>query len=192
MCLQNRKIDFDAYKEEKPKPPDTGLLIRDVQNLMPNSFQLSSILALISKQSTLYWVNNGEWNMHDMLVGLLSITGPGEVSMCTYATSETAARTLARLKASGMITKLNILIDHRVEVRSANSLQLLTATADQLMLKPAHAKVTIIQNANWDLVVIGSANYTENKRYEVGIISTHLDAVAFNLNWFNNSIKDDL
>jgi hypothetical protein len=130
--------------------------------------------------------------MHEMLTALLSITGEADVYISTYALGETPGRIVAQLKSSGMIKKLFTVIDSRVDVRTANSFQLIGAISDKMVLVDTHAKVTAIVSDTMKIAVIGSANYTENKRYECGVITTNTAAVDMQIEWINKALNDGI
>lgn len=185
------KIDFGMFENEKPAPISSGLLIGDTITLMPQSTSLAETIALVAPNATVLWVSESEWCMHELLVALLSITGAAEVTISSYAMSETPTRIISKLKDSGMITKLSMLLDNRVDVRSAGSFQLCQSICDRIKLIKTHAKVTVITNAKWQLAVIGSANYTDNERYESGVIIANATAVDMQLLWMNKAFAND-
>ena len=65
------------------------------------------------------------------------------------------------------------------------------AICKSLALVKTHAKVTVVLNETWKLAVIGSANYTENERYESGVITLNNDVVDMQLNWIEKAFADD-
>jgi len=188
-----KRIDFDRYAVKSPAAPVGGGLICDgMSEFMSDSFALAEVIGLVKKEATVYWVSNGDWSMHEMLMALLDITGPAHVSISSYAMSESPARILALLKEKGSILSLSCVLDNRIDVRTAGSFQLMKGISDRLILVDTHAKVTVITNELWSISVIGSANYTENKRYESGIITTNPFAVAMQLKWIDKAINDGI
>jgi len=190
--MQPRRIDFDMFKAPVKENLSGGLLADQVKQLMPSNNSLNEVISLLQNDSLIYWVTSGEWSMHDMLVSILNITGAADVLISTYAMSETPARILAKLKEAKMITSLKVLLDNRVDTRSAGSYQLMLSMCNELALTETHAKVTVIQNSDWHVAVIGSANYTENKRLECGIITTFEPAVSMQHNWITKALKDGI
>src|SRR4051794_38183001 len=163
-----KRINFSMFPETKTETVSGGLMSEQLKEAMSQDLALKSVIKLIAKNSIIYWVSDGKWSMHEMLVDLLNITGPARVHISSYAMCETAARTLAQLKNTKMITELYCLLDNRIDVRSAGAFQLIKSISTKCVLVDTHAKVTCIENDTWRLAVIGSANYTENKRYEAG------------------------
>ena len=128
--------------------------------------------------------------MHELFIELLGKIGKCHVAICSFAMNETAARMFSHFKDEGYFLSLKFLIDSRVEVRTAGSLQLMRSIADKMCLCVCHAKVTLLYNEHTQIVVVGSANYTENKRFEVGFISSNKTIVDFHKKWIDDAIKE--
>lgn len=186
------KIDFDMYAPIEKENVSGGLISAAMVDCMSEDLTLKSVIKLIQPGANVFWVSDGKWSMHEMLIALLNITGPAEVFISSYAMSETPARILTQLKNAGDIKQLNCVLDNRVDVRSAGSYQLMLSMCDKLVLVKTHAKVTVIVNDKWKVAVIGSANYTENERYEAGIITLFDDAVDMQLRWINKALNDGM
>lgn len=181
-----RRIDFDMFKAEAKPVFGGGLLSAGCRQLLSNNEQLADVLSKVSAGALIYWVSDDDWSMHELLTGLLDITGPADVWISSFAFGELQARIISQLKDAGMITNLYCVLDNRVDTRTAGSLQLMRTICTKLALIDTHAKVTVIKNDHWQLAVIGSANYTRNRRYESGIISLDPDAVGMQLRWMEN------
>lgn len=151
---------------------------------------VADIVACMKNGRTVHFYTNGAWSMYELLVGLTEITGPCKVYLSTYALSETSARALHMLQNTGIIKELHCLIDNRIDTRSAGSFQLLQAIADRCVLAACHAKATVIVGKDVSVCIIGSANYTENKRIECGMGTTDRDACDFHMNWIKKQMND--
>lgn len=187
-----KRIDFNMYVKAKEASVSGGVISGAMKDIMSNSKDLESVIKLIEPGANIFWVSNGEWSMHELLLEILNITGSAVVHLSSYAMSETPARILAQLISNGLIEKLFCVLDNRIDVRTAGSFQLMKGISDKLVLTETHAKVTVVQNKNWSVAVIGSANYTENKRYEAGIISLYEPAVQLQLTWLQKALADGI
>lgn len=184
-----KRIDFGMFAKAAHVAIGGGVLSDDVQCMISHKDELQTVLQMVQADATAHWVSDGAWSMHHLLIGLLGISGPAEVYISSYAMGETPARILSRLKSEGNITKLHCVLDNRVDVRTAGSLQLIKSIADSYALIDTHAKVTLLINDSFSIAVIGSANYTENVRYETGIITMSKVAVDLHLNWIKNELN---
>lgn len=114
-----------------------------------------------------------EWSMHELLDYLLKLTGPAKVYIATWSISEEAARYLTELVNKRQITELFGLFDFRSTNRHPEAFHLAKQSVSMLRLYPVHAKVTCIVNDDWQICINGSANYTNKKRIEAGVISVN-------------------
>lgn len=184
-----KRIDFARYKKEEPAPGINGVVPDDLRRLYCDATALKNVVALVDKNNVVFWKSEGDWSMHQMLLALLDITGPAAVYISSYAMGETPARVLAQLYDKGGFS-FHCVLDNRVEVRTAGSLQLISEICCSYALVDTHAKVTIITNNEWNLCVIGSANYTENKRFEAGIICNDANVASLHIDWIKKAIRD--
>jgi hypothetical protein len=152
--------------------------------------EIISIMEQVSESPVVHYWTDGAWSMHQLLNGLLQLVGASNVWLSTYALSETSVRVIHKLKEDGLIKSLHCVIDNRVDTRSAASFQFFKNIADKVALVDCHAKVTILMGGSRNLIVIGSANYTENKRMEVGLISDASDLCAFHKDWIEKLLQN--
>lgn len=185
-----RRIDFGMFGKNEKESAGSIVIPETLQFMMSESMLLNDIMKNVSPGVCVFWVSNGDWSMHEMLLALLEKTGPADVWMSTYAMNETAARVISQLKDENVIEHLYCLLDDRVDVRSAGSLQLIRAMTDKCTLLHTHAKVTAIRNSKFKISVIGSANYTENKRFEAGIVVCDDKVTDQQISWIEKALND--
>jgi hypothetical protein len=187
-----KRIDLTRYEKAPEENVSGGMITGPLQELVSDSLELKSVLNLLTMDATVYWVSDGNWSMHQLLIGILNMVGAAHVTISSYAMSETPARILSQLKDLGKIITLRCVLDNRVDVRSAGSLQLIKSISNDFSLVDTHAKVTLIKNDDWSISVVGSANYTENKRYEAGIVTTSTNAYDMNDRWITKALRDGI
>jgi hypothetical protein len=187
-----KRIDFNKYKQVEEVQVGGGKLIGSLRETMCKTMEIREVINLVKEGNTTLWVSNGNWSMHQLLMAILDITGPADVYISSYALSETPARIISQLKDSGLIKKLTCVLDNRVDTRTAGTLQLMKSIADDFALLDTHAKVTVIRNDNHNITVVGSANYTENRRYEAGVVICTKAAADFQINWILKGINDGI
>lgn len=144
----------------------------------------------IQPNENIHFATAAEWNMADLLLYLLEQTGPAEVMLSTFEMSEQPARIISQLIDMKMITKFVCIIDYRSKERKPGVFQLMNNIASKIKQAPCHAKVTLISNKDWQVCVVGSANYTRNIRIEAGIISTDPKVSALHHRWMMNVLNN--
>lgn len=194
--MKKRLINASALVQEQDKLDNVSnngsfSCLVAVNGSVGFSDNVMDIVAQIKGNDSCHFYTDGAWNMHQLLVGLLEITGAAHIYLSSFAMSETAVRTIHSLQDIGVIKSLHCVIDNRVETRSAGSLQLLKSISSSISLRPCHAKTTVIEGELCSLVIIGSANYTENKRMEVGFVDSNPETCAFHKSWIKKILKDD-
>lgn len=132
---------------------------------------LKKLLAGIEPGKHYHFWTGGQWNMHDLLVFMLSVTGPARVYFTTWSISEDAVRVLLKLKEASLITALTCVLDYKAKEQKTNAF-LLAKTNFDVALTPIHAKVTVLVNDTWKVCITGSANWTRNPRAERQLICT--------------------
>jgi len=183
MLIDLKKLDQEKENDSKSFTGTVG------NHTFSYSRKLKDVLSALEIDDTVHWVSNGDWSMHEMLIALLNKYGGGIVHLSSYGFSELPARTIAELKQDGVITTLFCLVDNRIDTRSASALALIQNVADKCVLTDTHAKVTVLQAGNNYITVIGSANYTSNKRYEAGIVTTIKEVALFHRKWINDELQ---
>lgn len=181
---------FEVKKYQSPvaTPQEDPALISAADQLAPGHVKLSELINLVDHGKTVHWISTGCWSMHHLLQKILEKTGPADLWISSYTFGETPTRTICDLKHTGIIKSLYCIIDSRVDVRAASALTMLRNACNKIKLCETHAKITVIKNDQWFLVVGGSANYSTNKRLEVGYVCG--DAVIANL--YQNVIINEL
>lgn len=175
--------DFDHIDETESLQLPKGSYAFFTQN---QSFAIGTVNSSIpevfeplSHNNTIHFVSCAAWSSHELLTWILSQTGPAEVTIGVWSMSEVAARKLTDLLDAKVITKLRAVFDYRFKNRHPAAHQLASHAFSEVFTFPMHAKVTVVQNDSWNVVLNCSANYTNNPRPESGIISTHKPTVEF-------------
>jgi hypothetical protein len=189
MLIRTKEI------ENKHTPrPNTGEIVsfqEEQQNNCfigrPDEILKKHIGALIPDKNT-HFVTLGRWSMHDLIFYCLKQTGPAHLLIATWSISEISIRNLVKKFNEKEILSVKFLLDPRVKVRNPKPLQMLQANFEYTF-SPCHAKVTTIENQNWNLSIIASANLTNNPRIERGVICPGKDVFDFDKKWITNAIN---
>jgi len=126
----------------------------------------------IEKNKTIPFASAAEFSMHELLEFLLQKTGPATVRVSTFSISEIAIRSFFNLMEQGTIYRLECLFDLSVKRHKLGLLYFVNNIASSIAISKNHAKFILIENADWAIVVVGTANFQVNDKNEVGIIST--------------------
>jgi hypothetical protein len=178
------------FANENALPTREYMLLGQLTPMLLANPNLINIVQSLQPNSVVHWVSNGDFSMHQLLLELINKYGAAHCYISSYACSEDSSRTLSQLLDAKLLLSLHVLVDNRIETRSANSLQLLKNIATTFKLAATHAKVTVLLTATASIVVVGSSNYTENNRYEAGVLmDDHLTA-SFHSKWIADAINN--
>jgi len=146
----------------------------------------------IKKNHTLHFCTEGRWSSHELLARLLDLAGPSEVCLTSWALTEEPVRMLVNMKRDNLITELYLVTDKRIKVNNPNAYQLAVANFPNMRLANLHAKVITVVNDNYAISMVSSANFTQNKRFEAGVITEDKLTSEFHRGWIKKIISDGL
>ena len=126
----------------------------------------------IRQNRTYHFLSEGKWSMYNLLGYLLKCSGKAKLGISTFTISEAAIRVLFNCIEGKLISEINCLFDHSVRKNRMDQLRFANSIINGIYLNNNHAKLLLIENESWKIVVNGSANMTSNFRIEAGIICT--------------------
>jgi hypothetical protein len=147
---------------------------------------MASAIGTIQDGYSYHYDSVHKWSAHELLAYILKQTGPGEVYIATWAIKQYPASIIAQLKEEHHITHLTMMLDYRIANTSDDAYSIILGCADKIIHARSHAKLTVIQNKNWGVSIVGSANYTQNTRNEVGVITCSQEIAEYRKNWIKN------
>lgn len=116
--------------------------------------------------------SKGKWSAHELLIFLLSITGPAHVFISTFSIGEASVRAFLQAYENNHILSLKILIDYTAKSHRPELLNFAENVGAKIRISNNHSKLILIENQHWNISVVGSGNMTPNPRYEAGVIFT--------------------
>ncbi len=140
---------------------------------------IADVVGEFEPDKLIKFFTDGAWSMHQLVQYFIEQIGACEVYISTWTLTENPARVLLNLKDAGLITALHCLFDYRIQDRSPKSYQLISSIADSIKLTKCHAKVATMVNDHYGVSIVGSANFSKNKRLEAGTIFTSREAALF-------------
>ena len=179
--------------KKKPDRPKSGSIPFAGSNLLTigkANDKLHQVFGQVTDGQSVHYASLGDWSTHDLLFFLLEQTGPARVYFTTWAISEYAIRQLYQFIEHGLILELKGIFDYRNGIRKPAELQFLQKITTDIKAAKCHAKVTVIENDNWGISVVGSANYTRNPRIEAGVLCCDKTVAAFHRDWILKELSN--
>ncbi len=115
-----------------------------------------------------YWSKN--WSMHELVLYLLSQTGPADMCISSFSVSEEAVRAFALARDTGHIRSLKVLFDYTTKKHKTDFVNFIHNVADSVRTCPNHSKGVLLEG-NIRLAVLSSQNLNRNYRIECGAVT---------------------
>jgi hypothetical protein len=129
-------------------------------------------------------------SLHKIIRKILEKTGPARIMFSTFSICDEAICSLKNMKDAGLITELKCVVDFSIRKSRMDLANFLLNISDQVSLCSNHTKIILISNENFNVTLITSANLTENKRYEVGVICTLKSVADVFLEFFKGAMEN--
>lgn len=110
-----------------------------------------------------------------LLNWLLAQTGPADVWVSSYSTSEPFLNGFYLLGQKGLVRHSAILLDQRAARKTLRLESLLTHAFEHVFLGQNHSKILLVRNSKVTISVVTSQNQTYGARAESTIITTDPD-----------------
>lgn len=192
--MENHLFDIKTVGSE---PIDALQFSSAVQNAPDELLQLSvrakellsNLFDELTPNKHIDFCTAGELSIHQFIQYALTVTGPAHVYISSWAIKEDPARVLLFLKDTGKIKKLFGVFDYRIKTLDAKHFHLIEKAFTQYALTKCHAKVVVIESESLSIVIVSSANLSNNPRIECGFISTIDKTVQFHKAWMTEVLN---
>ena len=112
----------------------------------------------------------------DILDWVLKQLGKSEVWQTSFSISEEFIRRLYFIEKSGLVTKFNLVLDHKATNKTLKLWAFITQVIDTTYLADNHSKVLLVKSERGEMVsIITSQNLTRGNRCESAVITTDND-----------------
>jgi hypothetical protein len=182
--------DLAKKKPDRPKSGSVPFTGSNLLTIGKANEKLHQVFGHVVDGKSVHYASLGDWSTHDLLFFLLEQTGPARVYFTTWAISEYAIRQLYHFIEHGLILELKGIFDYRNGIRKPAELQFLQKITTDIKAAKCHAKVTVIENDNWGISVVGSANYTRNPRIEAGVLCCDKTVATFHRSWILKELSN--
>lgn len=125
-----------------------------------------------------------------LLGWILEQTGPADVAVTTFSTSDAYLCGVINLRKRGLINHSTLVADIKASSKTLKLKRLMTEAFDEVKLTLNHSKIMLVCNAEWLVSVITSQNQTYGDRAECTFISLDRDVYLDIHNMLNNLLDD--
>ena len=115
----------------------------------------------------------------DILDWVLQQLGKSEVWQTSFSISEEFIRRLFFIEKSGLVTRFNLVLDHKATTKTLKLWAFITQVINTTYLADNHSKVLLVKSEKGEVVsIITSQNLTRGNRSESAVVSTDPELFA--------------
>lgn len=107
-----------------------------------------------------------------LLGWILEQTGPADVYVSTFSTSDAFLRGFHNLRKRNLVLRGVLLADMKASKKTYRLYKEMQQCFDDVYLAQNHSKVVLVQNESWTVTVVSSQNQTYGDRAECTVITT--------------------
>lgn len=126
-----------------------------------------------------------------LLGWILCQTGPADVYVSTFSTSDAFLRGFHNLRKKGLVMKSVLLADLKASKKTYKLYKEMQQCFDAVYLSQNHSKVVLVQNERWTVTVISSQNQTYGDRAECTLVTTSQEVFLQQYCGFRELVDDN-
>lgn len=151
--------------------------------------QIHQVLKPLQQSSSQVFLGQGLYTL-GLLGWILEQTGPADIAVTTFSTSDAFLCGVINLRKRGLINHSTLVADIKASSKTLKLKRLMTEAFDDVRLTLNHSKIMLVSNAEWLVSVITSQNQTYGDRAECTFISLDRDVYLDIHNMLNNLLDD--
>lgn len=151
--------------------------------------QIQQVLKPLQQSSSQVYLGQGLHTL-GLLGWILEQTGPADVAVTTFSTSDAFLCGVINLRKRGLIDHSTLVADIKASSKTLKLKRLMTEAFDEVKLTLNHSKIMLVSNGEWLVSVITSQNQTYGDRAECTFISLDRD-VYLDIHKMLNNLLDD-
>ena len=145
---------------------------------MKRSADISYYLKPIREKPYQAYLSNA-LQVADVLDWVLQQLGKSEVWQTSFSISEEFIRRLYFIEKSGLVTRFNLVLDHKATNKTLKLWAFITQVITTTYLADNHSKVLLVRSERGEVVsIITSQNLTRGNRSESAVVTTDPDIFA--------------
>lgn len=123
---------------------------------------------MLAPNCELYGLTKGQFSLLDLVIAVLTQTGPAHVTVSTWTAAQAAIDESYKLLTENAVLSLRWLVDFSFLRRQPKYCELLVRRfgRDVIRVTKNHAKFIIVRNKRWNVAIRTSMNLNHNPRLE--------------------------
>lgn len=140
-------------------------------------------LPVIQQNETYHFISLGNWSLKHVVFHVLSLIGKAEIYSTTYGLGPKTARGIVQAIEKGMISNFHFLYDNKIKTYKEEAHNICVSNFP-VQIVSIHAKVTVLINDEWSVVIGGSSNWSDtNDKIEYNTVFVSKKLADFHKDW---------
>ncbi len=133
----------------------------------------------------------GQWSLKHVVFHIINLIGKCDIVSTTYGLGPSSARGIVTALHSGLINSFSFLYDNKIKTYKVAAHDICVSNFP-VKIASIHAKVTVLQNENYNISITGSANWSDsNDKIELTEIHTNKALAYHHREWILNSMQSN-
>jgi len=148
-------------------------------------------LPKLEPSGSYHFVSIGQWSLKHVVFHIAALIGKCDVYATTYGLGPGAARGIVTALDKGLFSSFHFLYDNKIKTYKEEAHNICNSNF-AVKICSIHAKVTVLENENWSIVVSGSANWSDsNDKIELTNVFCSKKAASFHKSWILEVMKSE-
>lgn len=153
---------------EAPKPAGVRTTVRTTRMRLSKVASAKDTIHGFDHDTAIAGLTHGQFSLLDLMQAILDYTGPADLDVATFSVGLSDIDTAKRLHDEGRFRNPRVILDSGTAKRgSASHVDIADVWGpDAVRITKNHAKVSLIGNDDWKVVLTSSMNFNFNPRIE--------------------------
>lgn len=151
---------------------------------------LSIAIGQLEDNTSYHYLSDNTWSLHELMIYCINQIGPCDLYFSAYSIKEQPARAISELYHKGSIRSIACILDTSIDKNCAHAVQILKSISTEMKYTEIHAKCVVMIGEKLQVSIVGSQNFTRNKRAEMGVITVNKQVSNFRKTIIQNLIKN--
>ena len=154
---------FDRHSDEPTEIQDFSFQSKEAHEffIFESSREIEKLIPKLTDGHSYSLLSFGDWSLKELVMHIARIIGPCDVVSTTYGLGSRTSKSIIRALDIGLFRSFAFLYDKKVREYKEEAHNV-CASRFPVKITSVHAKITILKNEEWGVMVTGSANWSDN------------------------------
>ncbi len=190
---EEREVITDTESEQQaPEKIETQVSVEEHEfYIVENYKKVAERIPELHHGRSYSLLSFGQWSLKHLVFHVAKLIGPCDVVSTTFGLGPGAAKGIVKALEKGIFTSFQFLFDNKVREYKEEAYFLCESTFP-VKITSIHAKVTVLRNEKWSVMITGSANWSDtNNKIEHAEIIVNRKKADFFYNLIESAVNTE-